>query len=90
MFVDAKAEYENNLKQNGEHVTPEALSIFYKDFLDKAYERQMEYNREWWKLNVGLLYPGMKAAIRWLTQSNKQVAAASQKKTSFWEKSFES
>ncbi|KAI8148758.1 hypothetical protein BJV82DRAFT_589516 [Fennellomyces sp. T-0311] len=90
MFIKAKAEYEDSLKQKGEQVTPEALSVFYKDFLDKAYERQMEYNREWWKLNVGMLYPGMKAALRCLTQANSSAAASTQKGTSFWEKSFES
>ncbi|KAG2227358.1 hypothetical protein INT45_004313 [Circinella minor] len=89
MFINAKAEYEDILKQNGETVTPEALSIFYKDFLDQSYERQMNYNREWWKLNIGMLYPGMKAAIRWITQS-KQKLSQQQKDTTFWEKSFES
>ena len=49
----------------------------------------MNYNREWWKLNVGMLYPGMKAAIRWLTHS-KQNLSQEQKDTTFWEKSFES
>jgi hypothetical protein len=69
----------------GEEVTAEAMSIFYKDFLDKAYDRQMEYNRAWWKLNAAQLYPGLKAAIRSFKKKRGEVAA-----TGFWEKSFES
>ncbi|KAL1933759.1 hypothetical protein VTP01DRAFT_7849 [Rhizomucor pusillus] len=90
MFLQAKAEYEEQLKQRGKQVTPEALSIFYKDFLDAAYERHMEYNRQWWKLNIGMLYPGFKATMRSLFQSRTTQAVQQQRETSFWEKSFES
>jgi len=45
-------------------VTTEELSVFYKDFLDKAYERQMNYNRQWWVENIGLLWPSAKSAVR--------------------------
>lgn len=78
------------VKQRGKQVTPEALSIFYKDFLDAAYERHMEYNRQWWKLNIGMLYPGFKATMRSLFQSRTTQAVQQQRETSFWEKSFES
>lgn len=78
------------VKQRGEEVTPEALSIFYKDFLDAAYERHMEYNRQWWKLNIGMLYPGFKATMRRLFQSKKTHDSLHQRGTNFWEKSFES
>ncbi|KAF9999178.1 hypothetical protein BGZ80_004421 [Entomortierella chlamydospora] len=66
LFNKAKAEYEAKIRaQNGDQpVTTEELSIFYKDFLDKAYDRQMRYNRQWWVENVGLLLPAAKAAIR--------------------------
>jgi hypothetical protein len=66
-------------------VTAEALSVFYKDFLDKAYDRQMEYNKQWWKENIGMLYPGAKAAFRQLMQKKKQEALP----LSFWDKNFE-
>ncbi|KAF9439343.1 hypothetical protein BGZ76_000004 [Entomortierella beljakovae] len=66
LFNKAKAEYEEKiLSQNGgQPVTTEELSVFYKDFLDKAYVRQMNYNRQWWIENVGLLLPAAKAAVR--------------------------
>ncbi|GJJ72184.1 apoptogenic protein 1 [Entomortierella parvispora] len=66
MFNKAKAEYEAKIRaQNGNvAVTTEELSVFYKDFLDKAYERQMNYNRQWWVENIGLLLPAAKAAVR--------------------------
>ncbi|KAI7861867.1 hypothetical protein BDF14DRAFT_1737563 [Spinellus fusiger] len=88
MFTNAKADYERQLIEKGAPVTAEALSVFYKDFLDKSYQRQMEYNREWWKINVGLLYPGMKAALRRLGKphTGKQKV---KKETGFWEKSFD-
>ena len=74
----------------GEEVTAEAMSIFYKDFLNKAYDRQMKYNRAWWKMNVAQLYPGFKAAIRTL-KSTKNTSPSSQVKgNGFWEKSFDS
>ncbi|KAF9178639.1 hypothetical protein BGZ51_007606 [Haplosporangium sp. Z 767] len=73
MFNRAKAEYEEKVRaQNGNQpVTTEEFSIFYKDFLDKAYERQMNYNRQWWVENMGLLLPAAKAALRkWTTRSS--------------------
>lgn len=72
---------------NGKEVTAEAMSMFYKDFLNKAYDRQMEYNRNWWKMNLSQLYPGFKAAIR---SMKKQKNIELDKGTGFWEKSFES
>ncbi|KAL0075167.1 hypothetical protein J3Q64DRAFT_1824565 [Phycomyces blakesleeanus] len=88
MFVHAKAEYESQLNARGKEVTPEELSIFYKDFLNKAYQRQMEYNRQWWKINIGLIYPGFKAAIRSLSKTSSQ-KSVERKGTGFWEKSFD-
>ncbi|KAF9115859.1 hypothetical protein BGX27_006100 [Mortierella sp. AM989] len=66
MFNKAKAEYEDMIRaQNGNQpVTTEELSVFYKDFLDMAYDRQMRYNRQWWVENIGLLLPAAKAAVR--------------------------
>lgn len=76
------------VRANGQEVTAEAMSVFYKDFLNKAYDRQMEYNRTWWKMNIAQLYPGFKAAIRSLKSKNNQVVT--EKGHGFWEKSFES
>ncbi|KAF9365186.1 hypothetical protein BGX34_010990 [Mortierella sp. NVP85] len=73
MFIKAKEEYEEKIRaQNGgQPVTTEELSIFYKDFLDKAYERQMNYNRQWWIENIGLLLPSAKAVLRkWTSRSS--------------------
>ncbi|ORZ00784.1 hypothetical protein BCR43DRAFT_435023 [Syncephalastrum racemosum] len=88
MFLEAKASYEQKLEEQGHEVTAEALSVFYKDFLDKSYERQMEYNRTWWRLNLSMLYPGCKAAIRRLLRKNEPLPTVS--RVSYWDKSFES
>ncbi|KAK3844735.1 MAG: hypothetical protein J3R72DRAFT_397804 [Linnemannia gamsii] len=72
MFNKAKAEYEEKVRaQNGDQpVTTDELSLFYKDFLDKAYERQLNYNRQWWIENINLLFPAAKAAVRkWTSRS---------------------
>ncbi|KAI8092105.1 hypothetical protein BDF21DRAFT_480531 [Thamnidium elegans] len=91
MATMLRAEYEAQLKEKGEEVTAEAMSVFYKDFLNKAYDRQMEYNRTWWKMNVAQLYPGFKAAIRSLKSKNDNTLSSAQVKgNGFWEKSFES
>ncbi|KAI8354610.1 hypothetical protein EDC96DRAFT_446866, partial [Choanephora cucurbitarum] len=92
LFAEAKAEYEAQLKENGQEITAEAMSIFYKDFLDKAYERQMEYNRTWWKMNIAQLYPGFKAAIRSLRSKSEHTdyQHTNSKEFSFWKKSFDS
>lgn len=91
MFAQAKADYEDSLKAKGEEVTAEAMSVFYKDFLNKAYDRQMEYNRAWWKMNIAQLYPGFKAAFRSLKPRSDAAAPSTQVKgNGFWEKSFES
>ncbi|KAG2184500.1 hypothetical protein INT43_000409 [Umbelopsis isabellina] len=97
LFINAQADFEDQsrifysigspppVRARGEKVTAEALSVFYKDFLDKAYERQMAYNKQWWKENIGMLYPGAKAAMRQLTQKRKHEVAP----LSFWDKNFE-
>lgn len=78
------------VRANGEEVTAEAMSVFYKDFLNKAYDRQMEYNRTWWKMNIAQLYPGFKAAIRSFKGKNNTPDPQLNKGQGFWEKSFES
>ncbi|CAO3628934.1 unnamed protein product [Cunninghamella blakesleeana] len=85
MFAEAKHAYEQELIANGKEITAEALSIFYKDFLNKAYYRQMEYNKQWWKMNVGMLYPGLKATLRNL----KKLRVEKSRETGFWDKSFD-
>ncbi|KAG0293010.1 hypothetical protein BGZ96_003413 [Linnemannia gamsii] len=73
MFNKAKAEYEEKVRaQNGNQpVTTDELSVFYKDFLDKAYDRQLNYNKQWWIENFGLLLPAAKAAVRkWTSRSS--------------------
>ncbi|KAF9159484.1 hypothetical protein DFQ26_006484 [Actinomortierella ambigua] len=72
LFIQAKADYEAMVveKNGGSPVTSEQLSVFYKDFLDKAYDRQMAYNRQWWIENMGLLWPSAKAVFRkWTNRS---------------------
>ncbi|KAF9143006.1 hypothetical protein BGX30_001599 [Mortierella sp. GBA39] len=72
MFNKAKAEFEEKVRAtNGNQpVTTDELSVFYKDFLDKAYERQLNYNKQWWIENIGLLLPAAKAAVRkWTSRS---------------------
>ncbi|KAI8988193.1 hypothetical protein BDF20DRAFT_854401 [Mycotypha africana] len=65
------------------------MSIFYKNFLNEAYDRHMEYNRTWWRMNFQQLYPGFKAAFRSL---RKRTTCSTNLNASqgFWEKSFES
>ncbi|KAF9152154.1 hypothetical protein BG015_005707 [Linnemannia schmuckeri] len=73
MFNKAKAEFEEKVRaMNGNQpVTTDELSVFYKDFLDKAYERQLNYNKQWWIENIGLLLPAAKAAVRkWTSRSS--------------------
>ncbi|KAF9334993.1 hypothetical protein BGZ91_010653 [Linnemannia elongata] len=72
MFNKAKAEFEEKVRAtNGNQpVTTDELSVFYKDFLDKAYDRQLNYNKQWWIENIGLLLPAAKAAVRkWTSRS---------------------
>ncbi|KAF8943320.1 hypothetical protein BGZ47_005529 [Haplosporangium gracile] len=73
MFNKAKAEYEEKVRAtNGNQpVTTDELSVFYKDFLDRAYERQLNYNKQWWIENISLLFPAAKAAVRkWTSRSS--------------------
>ncbi|KAI8997792.1 hypothetical protein BDB01DRAFT_772441 [Pilobolus umbonatus] len=88
LFIKAKAEYQEQLQAKGEEITAEAMSVFYKDFLNKAYNRQMEYNRTWWKMNIAQLYPGIKAAIRSIKKA-KASTGQYNKGNGFWDKSFE-
>jgi hypothetical protein len=46
----------------------------------------MAYNKQWWKENIGMLYPGAKAALRQLMRKRKHETAAP---LSFWDKNFE-
>lgn len=49
--------------ETSQSVTPEELSVFYKKFLDENYKTHIQYNKEWYKKNIKLLWPALKANI---------------------------
>ncbi|KAG9302146.1 hypothetical protein G9A89_020580 [Geosiphon pyriformis] len=70
LFILEKQEFENQIiKKTGEKPTPSEMSLFYKEFLDKAYERQMAYNKRWWKENFVMLLPAAKATFKHFKKS---------------------
>ncbi|RUP45250.1 hypothetical protein BC936DRAFT_148425 [Jimgerdemannia flammicorona] len=101
-FIREKAAFEDEVTSRGEQVTPETLSVFYKDFLDKAYPRQMAYNRQWWRDNLAMLYPGLKASVRGVMVARRRPTVGmgtklrggegptgGEKGLKFWEKNVE-
>lgn len=61
-FINEKYSFEQKIKlETGKPtVTAEELSVFYKDFLNKNYNNHLQYNRQWWRENFGLLLPSLK------------------------------
>ncbi|KAK6181326.1 hypothetical protein SNE40_009205 [Patella caerulea] len=69
-FTKKKEEYiEQTLKSKskveGENptLTPGEMSVFYKQFLDENYRLHTQYNIEWYKKNISLLFPALQVAI---------------------------
>lgn len=46
-----------------ESLTPEEMSEFYKKFLDENYKQHLQYNKDWYRKNVSLLWPAAKVAV---------------------------
>ncbi|RUS23458.1 hypothetical protein BC937DRAFT_86143 [Endogone sp. FLAS-F59071] len=96
-FITEKIAFEEDARSRGETVTPELLSVFYKDFLDRAYSRQTAYNRRWWRENLAMLYPGFKASVRNMRRAMMRargggsagLVQAQAKGIKFWEKNVE-
>ncbi|KAL1915978.1 uncharacterized protein VTP21DRAFT_6366 [Calcarisporiella thermophila] len=72
LFESQLESFKAQVKESKGEVTSEDLSRFYKDFLDRSYQRHMEYNRQWWRENITMLVPGFRALVReWKERGRK-------------------
>ncbi|KAI9343182.1 hypothetical protein BDR26DRAFT_858685, partial [Obelidium mucronatum] len=63
-FSTAKESFEDKVRgATGCDPTPAQLSQFYKSYLQDNQKRHMEYNLRWWKANVELLKPALRAEL---------------------------
>jgi len=44
-------------------LSAEEMSIFYRNFLNENRQSHLEYNREWYKKNLGLVWPAFKVSF---------------------------
>ncbi|XP_052273885.1 COA8 family protein CBG23705, mitochondrial-like isoform X1 [Dreissena polymorpha] len=80
-FFTLKEKYiQEKLAEKGEaaddinKVTPEELSVFYKKFLDDNYPTHIQYNKDWYKKNISLLWPALKVNFYRLFARRKESA----------------
>ncbi|XP_013410764.1 APOPT family protein CBG23705, mitochondrial [Lingula anatina] len=52
-------------------LTTSEMSEFYRCFLNENYRRHVEYNKEWYKRNISLLWPAVKVNIERLLWKKK-------------------
>ncbi|CAJ0950004.1 unnamed protein product, partial [Mesorhabditis belari] len=62
-FVEKKAEIGRI-----EQISASDLSAFYKTFLDTRHNALMDFNREWYKRNLGLIWPALRVNLIRLTR----------------------
>ncbi|KAK7490173.1 hypothetical protein BaRGS_00018518 [Batillaria attramentaria] len=64
-FFKEKEEFVNNLKEikGVKTVSPEELSQFYRSFLNENRKAHLQYNKEWYKRNISLLWPALQVAV---------------------------
>ncbi|XP_053206801.1 cytochrome c oxidase assembly factor 8-like [Panonychus citri] len=66
-FLKEKAEFieKQRLQQGDDSIafSQEDLIPFYKEFLDKNYNKHIEYNREWYRRQFKLLIPAFQAYL---------------------------
>lgn len=55
---------EKDMESKSENDISDEMSVFYKDFLDRNYELHMNYNRQWYKRNFGLLVLSLQASMK--------------------------
>lgn len=56
-FAEERKQFQQTLKAQGkETITADDMSIFYKRFLDKNWRSHFNYNLEWYKRNLRLLF----------------------------------
>ncbi|CAL1527130.1 unnamed protein product [Lymnaea stagnalis] len=44
-------------------LSPEELSVFYRSFLNENRVAHLNYNKEWYKKNISMLWPALKVAV---------------------------
>ncbi|CAG5131405.1 unnamed protein product [Candidula unifasciata] len=76
-FFQEKEEYvqahqAKDSEGNIQKLSPEEMSVFYKTFLNKNWHSHLNYNKEWYKKNVSLLWPAFKVLIIRLTRKMKK------------------
>lgn len=64
-FFQMKDDFVNKLKETKgvKTVSPEELSQFYRSFLNEHRKVHFQYNKEWYKKNISLLWPALQVAI---------------------------
>ncbi|XP_041352807.1 COA8 family protein CBG23705, mitochondrial-like [Gigantopelta aegis] len=50
-------------KDPSKSLTPEEMSVFYREFLQKYYKKHLYYNMDWYKRNIQLLWPALQVAV---------------------------
>ena len=52
-----------DLARRGEALTPEHLTVYYRQFQDENSARHAQFNRGWWADNVRMLWPAWRAHV---------------------------
>ncbi|XP_030764253.1 APOPT family protein CG14806, mitochondrial [Sitophilus oryzae] len=66
-FLKEKAAFVKKHRSDKNHqLNADEMSEFYKEFLDKNWERHVKYNFEWYSKNFTLLYLALKVSIEQL------------------------
>lgn len=56
-FVKERTQFQENLKRQGKtSITADDMSVFYKEFLDKNWHTHFNYNVDWYRRNIKLLF----------------------------------
>ncbi|KAJ1680171.1 Apoptogenic protein 1, mitochondrial [Spiromyces aspiralis] len=77
-FIREKELFEQQVTNEKGKVSPEDLSVFYKRYLQGSRPQHAAYNKEWWRRNLAMIVPGIRAwaisLIRYRARSRLSMA----------------
>merc|ERR1712117_708870 len=61
-FIQQRSQKQGKSSSKKKSLSPEELSIFYRNFLNENRKSHLDYNRQWYRANLSLLWPAVRVA----------------------------
>ncbi|KAJ1720692.1 hypothetical protein LPJ53_004707 [Coemansia erecta] len=77
-FEQGKQAFEQQVRTQRGECTLDDLSVYYRRYQEESFERHVEYNRQVWRRNLAMVWPGVRAWWQevWRRRARRRMAMA--------------